>query len=764
MQQATMGASASENAIYTIVLAGAFGGSGTVLLFRLRNVALARMVYVIFLSAGLMSCFLLMGSWHRALIVSWAILAQGMVATVISLASVFPHRSQHYLARHVALASSPLMILAAILAICHILAGLFFPFIGTSISFLVYLFSLFCMCLLIWGIHSGFQRLAAEDRVFASMTIIGLIFALMSFAMNSNAVLYHVPMVPTSVGFLLLFSLLVACVALVMSFLLWELRHWKSKMMPRVLNILCLLCPGIGMGILLVLLRFTPEGDFLQHAVVSFVTYHLLLLPVMLLPLVCYTVLLTHQLAGQTGLLSRSLVRSMLWFSLASCFVLSHLFLWGLLNSLVSFDRSLVQAGWFMLSLCLFPWCWQKVRMLGDQVFYRDFYAYNRTLRDYSFALTRSQNFWEICEVTLPLLARLLNASEVEVIVKKELVLPSDYPPFHATPLSRWVSSSSLTAEKDERGAKREQEYMQLVAAAEAALSQRRDKLFVAGKMLLFPLYEGERRQGYLCVGPKLNKEGYSTQDISFLETVTAQLTLLEICTRATEQVRLNARQLAALNHRLLQAQEDERRHLALELHDGTLQQAMLLARHLADHRDYPQALEGLSLARTVVQSLRSTCLELRPPLLSELGLREAIGWLAQQAQQRGKLTVSVTYRGDETLRLPQKIELTMYRIIQETLNNILKHSQAQAAWIRMRMSQDGTCSLLIIDNGRGMQAQQVSAEHLGLVGMAERIQAIHGLFQLRSSPGKGVCVRVICRPGHHPSHKALNWELAEPI
>jgi signal transduction histidine kinase len=153
-----------------------------------------------------------------------------------------------------------------------------------------------------------------------------------------------------------------------------------------------------------------------------------------------------------------------------------------------------------------------------------------------------------------------------------------------------------------------------------------------------------------------------------------------------------------------------------------------------------------MPLARSVAASLRRTCLQLRPPLLDELGLEEAFRWLARQTEEHSehRLQIEVYFDGSWEPRPPANVELALYRVGQEALSNISKYAGASRVVIRLRRRPGGTISLLIADNGRGFQPKQRQAENLGLVGMHERMAAIGGTLQMRTSPGRGVIIRAV--------------------
>jgi signal transduction histidine kinase len=530
------------------------------------------------------------------------------------------------------------------------------------------------------------------------------------------------------------------CLGMVGWMLCWGVHRLSRQEKPRtwlvVIGTLGLLLP-----LLVLSLHLLGDERLREPGVVD-----LLPLPMAALPLTAGYAVFRHQLEGGVmRLVSRRLMRVVLWLLLASGFVLA-----GVVGQLVltkSFPlvevASLFLPAWVLLSLWLFPLAWTNVRDLGDQVLYRDFYQYNRSLRELSTTLTRLQGLEQISAFVLPRLAHLLNATEIALLVRSAQHTPCccgmEEPPGRAVSWQIYgqpAGNLSLTPER-------------LIRVADLALTQRAhpsDEPLLLDGLLLLALYTGEQLSGFLCLGPKYNLESYSRQDTSFLATLAAQLAVLEVNNRYLAQAQADAQRLASLTHRIVSTQEEERRHLALELHDEALQQAMLAVRQLSDASTMTDVAEVMPLARAVVESLRHTCLELRPPLLDELGLEEALPWLAQQTERHSKTTggglhVQVRCDDSDQPRLPADVELALYRIAQEALSNVLKHAGASTVVVRLRRCRSGKVVLLIADNGRGFQRHQLFKDHLGLVGMQERMLAIGGSFQIRTSPGRGVAV-----------------------
>lgn len=234
----------------------------------------------------------------------------------------------------------------------------------------------------------------------------------------------------------------------------------------------------------------------------------------------------------------------------------------------------------------------------------------------------------------------------------------------------------------------------------------------------------------------------------------------LEAQQRLTEEIAQREALRRELLRRAVEAQEEERRHIARELHDEA-GQALTALRweltaleealpHREDHHDeIRQRIAGLrELTERVMTDLRQLTARLRPAVLDELGLVAALITYADDCSARYPFTVDVQVTGQRR-RLPPEVETTLYRIAQEALTNVARHAQAQHAWIRLYIGEEEV-NLVIADDGIGMdveQARQAAAcgKGWGLAGICERVQLLEGHLDLRSSPGAGteVIVRI---------------------
>jgi signal transduction histidine kinase len=203
---------------------------------------------------------------------------------------------------------------------------------------------------------------------------------------------------------------------------------------------------------------------------------------------------------------------------------------------------------------------------------------------------------------------------------------------------------------------------------------------------------------------------------------------------------------------RVLQGQELERRRLARELHDETGQALTSILLGLKEVESSPDAAAVRAATQRLrelvvetLQDVRALAVELRPRALDDFGLTAALERLAEIFSQKSGLTVDVVAALGPA-RLPEEVETTLYRIAQEALTNVVKHSGAASASLVLRRRRDRVF-LLVEDDGGGIQGEP-RADAIGLVGMRERTALLGGQLRLESSAnGTTVSVEVPVPP-----------------
>ena len=205
--------------------------------------------------------------------------------------------------------------------------------------------------------------------------------------------------------------------------------------------------------------------------------------------------------------------------------------------------------------------------------------------------------------------------------------------------------------------------------------------------------------------------------------------------------------EIARLSARLVAAQEDERRAISRELHDevgqtlgAVLVDAANLANRIpADDKVSHGYLDNIrALADTSVNSIRNIALLLRPSMLDDLGLIPALEWQAREVSRRSGVKVKVTAENVSD-SLPDAVRTCIYRLVQEALNNVSRHSGAKSALVSVQQT-EGSLVLTVKDDGSGFEPDQTRG--LGLLGMEERVKQLGGRLEIESQPGHGTLLR----------------------
>ncbi|HKU24680.1 MAG TPA: PAS domain-containing sensor histidine kinase [Candidatus Sulfotelmatobacter sp.] len=233
------------------------------------------------------------------------------------------------------------------------------------------------------------------------------------------------------------------------------------------------------------------------------------------------------------------------------------------------------------------------------------------------------------------------------------------------------------------------------------------------------------------------------------LEDRTRQLNR-ELRARVTEllesqrQVELRTLELQKLSSELLRVQDEERRRMARTLHDELGQELVALKLELDTLRNTENAenrnlLQAAELASSALQKVRNMSYLLHPPLLDESGLLPALHWYFEGLQSRGQLRIVFEYKPIIFPRLPREIETAVFRVIQESLTNIYRHSESEDA--RIELIQDSeTVTVRVRDFGKGIPESNlglVIAPGVGISGMRERVKQLNGELRItRAEPG----------------------------
>jgi signal transduction histidine kinase len=251
---------------------------------------------------------------------------------------------------------------------------------------------------------------------------------------------------------------------------------------------------------------------------------------------------------------------------------------------------------------------------------------------------------------------------------------------------------------------------------------------------LYVPLIARNEAVGIIAVHDKEGRDArFSDEDLRLAEIFAA---------RAAVAVSLSQRVARDTVRRVVEAQESERRRLALELHDETgqaLTSILLGLKTIRAAEGAPEAERAEANVRALVvqalQDVRALAVELRPSALDDFGLAPALQRLAVTFSERSGIETIVEAGLDG--RLPTEIETTLYRVVQEALTNVVKHAGASRVSIVVT-SHGSSVAVTIDDDGVGFDERNVRADALGLLGMRERLALVGGTLTVESAPEAG--------------------------
>jgi signal transduction histidine kinase len=238
---------------------------------------------------------------------------------------------------------------------------------------------------------------------------------------------------------------------------------------------------------------------------------------------------------------------------------------------------------------------------------------------------------------------------------------------------------------------------------------------------------------------------------------------------RLAAQVEARTAELRDLADHLVSVREDERGRLARELHDemgGTLTAMKLELARLRRVQGVPQAAlerlasidvrlnDGIAFKRRIVENLR-------PSSLDQLGLKVALEMLCADASSVMAVPVQVDV---QNLRLGNDKDLTVFRIVQESLTNIAKYASARTVWVEFKLTEAGMARLTVRDDGRGFDTRTAAIGRHGLLGMQVRVESHQGTFNVSSQVGQGTQIVVtipVQTPAQMPAQVPVTQDIA---
>lgn len=259
---------------------------------------------------------------------------------------------------------------------------------------------------------------------------------------------------------------------------------------------------------------------------------------------------------------------------------------------------------------------------------------------------------------------------------------------------------------------------------------------------VVIPLNWGNLAKAIYIITDKLPVLG--EQESQFFSSFGSLTELVLSNTILLNEVKSSQLSLQKLSRQLVQVHEEERRNLARELHDEIGQYLTALKLRLGSTaRVTGQLDQSLLLVHELIQKVRRISLDLRPSVLDDLGLLPALEWYFERYTQQTGIVVDFDPQNLERQRFSNEIEITIFRIVQESLTNVARHAGVENVFVRLK-TRPGEINLVIEDEGAGFSIEEQKAGNSsGLTGMAERARLLQGEMLIQTQPGQGTRIQV---------------------
>lgn len=445
------------------------------------------------------------------------------------------------------------------------------------------------------------------------------------------------------------------------------------------------------------------------------------------LPLSLAYAVVRHRLLGIDIIVGRTLVYGLMTALLSGGYAL-------LLTAVARspFDRSIpnlaLTVGFFVVVTLSFTFIRDRLRTVIDQLIYRDRYDYVRTLRLLGAQLASVGPLDGSLTEVVELLSRTMNLTGAAILLRAP----------DGTFAVRAACGSCLDG------------------AVQATLVREVvDRCEPAGSPHWIELVANDDDCGRLYLGRKRTHAQLTETDVSFAEAVAHQAAVVVANAILVVRLRGKVSELELLRDRLMHVEENGRKRVAQDLHDGPLHSVLemgsridALATELEVAGVWGEAGWNLvELCQAAVYELRAVCSDLYPSELADLGLAPALKDLARQTSRNERVEVRFEHEAFPPYgRLRSEVEDALYRVAREALSNVVRHAHASHAQMSLACCEDNVF-LVIWDDGTGFPvppstAKLVRLGHLGIATMRERVEAVGGLLTISSGCGAGTEVR----------------------
>jgi signal transduction histidine kinase len=394
-----------------------------------------------------------------------------------------------------------------------------------------------------------------------------------------------------------------------------------------------------------------------------------------------------------------------------------------------------------------------------DRIFYHNTYDYRQMLLSFS---NKINNVLDLDELQQSILHPLVDFMHVK---RAALLFPEvgtgDFnvrfinQTTYDEPFSklRFVNDNPIVTWLTDRGEILRRNLIDILPQFKGLWGVEKTTLNALGVELLCPIASKGKLIGILALGEKQTGAAYTDDEVDLLKTMSNEAAVALENARMLDSMKSQQLQVEQLLGQVVLAQEEERNRISIDLHDSVAQWLVAISygiqtfRHALPGKEVEKARNELGdMESTITKSLkelRRVVVGLRPPALDELGLTHAIRQSLDELEVEG-IECKFNQTGT-TFRLPSSIEIAVYRVIQEAITNIRKHSGATKVGLNMTFGED-ELTVEIHDNGQGFNLAQtlnsaISVGRLGLLGMKQRVEMLGGDMNIKTGEGKGTAI-----------------------
>ena len=473
-------------------------------------------------------------------------------------------------------------------------------------------------------------------------------------------------------------------------------------------------------------------------------------------------VMVKYRLLDIRVVIRRGLSYSSLTIFITAAYLLLLFILQVFINSWAGYSSMALAALFAFILAILFNPLRNVFQEWVDRIFYRETYDYRQMLLNFSNRASSILDLDELVKEMLYSITRALYVTRASLLVYEDERSEFNTQFAHKAsgetvtelsfsrdnPIVTWLVRERKPLSRD---------LIEILPEFKGLWAEEIDNLRDSEIELLFPIKSKGNLIGILALGKKKSDNHYTSEEIDLLMTIVGSSAIAIENARVLDTLKKEQLQVRRLLAQMVQAQEDERKRISAELHDSVTQWLVGASYRiqacnalLSESNNSEARIELIEVENTMDQSLkelRRLMRGLHPPALAELGLSHAIKQLMEQLEAKG---ISCRFETAGTpVRLHSSVEITIFRIVQESINNIQKHADATEVEVRLCFQTDDIL-VEIKDNGKGFNLSRaldsaISVGSLGLIGMKQRAETIGGTLKIDTRSNKGTSIVLRC-------------------